>query len=129
MCAEAGGGGGFSNCRSVREIYQSRSQLSMVHPGTSVCFCGGYVRYGGRKLKASQIRLRPSSHFPGLSRSSGSSSFSGFNTVRTCSLNCFVCSNSTCNELILTYMTELHEQYNDEENYIQSVLFPGFRFS
>ena len=64
MCAEAGGGGGFSNCRSVREIYQSRSQLSMVHPGTSVCFCGGYVRYGGRKLKASQIRLRPSSHFP-----------------------------------------------------------------
>ena len=31
MCAEAGGGGGFSSCRSVREIYQSRSQLSRQH--------------------------------------------------------------------------------------------------
>ena len=31
MCAEAGGEGGFSSCRSVREIYQSRSQLSRQH--------------------------------------------------------------------------------------------------
>ena len=55
MCAEAGGGGGFSSCRSVREIYQSRSQVSRQHGrrrGAATPRCTQVHLYGRTVKKA-----------------------------------------------------------------------------
>ena len=47
MCAEAGGGGGFSSCRSVREIYQSRL------PGS----CGYYKSLAAAAMAAASAAV------------------------------------------------------------------------